>query len=254
MLLLLVLAAIFSQTVHAEHAAPKFKHPLRVFVLVGQSNMVGHGVITAIDDDTGCEKNATLQWLVDNVPSYSMLQDNKTGTWTARKDVLMACNRRDDLLPIMSNYGNLRAGLCGGDQGQFQIGPELSLGHSLGAGLNRHKGDKILLIKIAWGGKSLAEDFRPPSSGGTVGPYYESMIDNVKATLSNITGYFPNEAGRPVKLSGLAWHQGWNDGCDLGETSVLNGMILLISARLLNIVPLQCILSFVSKISLRYDR
>lgn len=212
MLLLLVLAAIFSQTVHAEHAAPKLKHPLRVFVLVGQSNMVGHGVITAIDDDTGCEKNATLQWLVDNVPGqYGMLKDDETGTWTTRKDVLMACNRRDDLLPVMSDFGNLHASLCGGDKGQnSQIGPELAFGWSVGNGLNLHKGDKILLIKIAWGGKSLAQDFRPPSSGGTVGPYYESMIDNVKATLSNITGYFPHEAGRPVKLSGFAWHQGWN--------------------------------------------
>ena len=219
-MLLLFLAALFSQKVVHADVAPRFKHPLRVFVLVGQSNMVGHGVITAIDDDTGREKNATLQWLVDNMPDqYGMFQDDEAGTWTIRKDVLMACNRRDDLLPVMSDYGNLHASLCGGDQGQYQIGPELGLGWAVGDGLNRHKEDKILLMKIAWGGKSLAEDFRPPSSGGTVGPYYESMIANVKATLSNVTGYFPHEAGRPVKLSGFAWHQGWNDGCDLNMTA-----------------------------------
>jgi hypothetical protein len=30
--------------------------------------------------------------------------------------------------------------------------------------------DPVLLIKTAWGGKSLFVDFRPPSSGGQVGP------------------------------------------------------------------------------------
>ena len=30
----------------------------------------------------------------------------------------------------------------------------------------------MLLIKIAWGGKSIGKDFRPPSSGGEVGPNY----------------------------------------------------------------------------------
>ena len=201
-------------------ARPEFKHPLRVFVLVGQSNMVGHGVIEATDDNTGIEKNATLTWLVDNVPEeYGMLQNQSSGDWTVRQDVLMACNRRDDLLPIMSDYGALHASLCGGDRGQHQIGPELGFGYEVADGLNRREGDKILAMKIAWGGKSLAEDFRPPSSGGAVGPYYESMIANVKATLANITGYFPNESGRPVKLSGFVWHQGWNDGCDVNMTA-----------------------------------
>ena len=213
-LLLLLLSATCAE------AGPKFKHPLRVFVLVGQSNMVGHGVIEATDDNTGSQKNATLRWLIDNVPEeYGVLQDQPSDDWTVRQDVLMACNRRDDLLPIMSNYGPLHASLCGGDRGQYQIGAELGFGWAVGDALNRHEDDKILAMKIAWGGKSLARDFRPPSSGGTVGPYYESMIANVKATLANITGYFPNESGRPVKLSGFVWHQGWNDGCDVNMTA-----------------------------------
>ena len=217
---LLFVAALSIVVAHSTAVRPKFKRPLRVFVMVGQSNMVGHGVISAIDDSTGSEKNATLQWLVDNVPEqFGMLQDDGSGTWTTRKDVLMACNRRDDLLPVMSNYGQYHASLCGGDRGQYQVGPELGFGWAVGDGLNHRRGDKVLLMKIAWGGKSLAEDFRPPSSGGTVGPYYQSMIANVKATLSNITGYFPQEEGRPIKMSGFAWHQGWNDGCDFNMTA-----------------------------------
>mmetsp|Transcript_22489 Transcript_22489/g.46679 ORF Transcript_22489/g.46679 Transcript_22489/m.46679 type:complete len:377 (+) Transcript_22489:474-1604(+) len=219
---------------------PRLKHPLRVFVLVGQSNMVGHGAITQ-KDDAGNEKNATLEWLVGNVPEqYGMLKkqpkqgrSNNTSSvpsvsaskdeWTVRRDVLMACNHRDDLQPIMSTYGNLHASLCGGDGGQYQIGPELGFGWTVGDMLNnnaeRRDKDKILLLKVAWGGKSLAVDFRPPSSGGDVGPYYQSMIHTVRATLANITGYFPSEKHRPVKLSGFAWHQGWNDGCDINMTA-----------------------------------
>ena len=73
--------------------------------------------------------------------------------------------------------------------------------------------NKVLLLKVAWGGKSLAVDFRPPSSGGTTGPYYKSTIDIVKNTLADVKHIFPEESG-DVVLSGFAWHQGWNDGCD----------------------------------------
>ena len=112
----------------------KRSSPLRVFVLVGQSNMVGHGSRYMIDETTGEQKNATLQWLVDNVPDvYGKLKkkkssnnnSNEVGTqqqlklgdgssksgkannnnkwklnsddseWTVRKDVLIACNSRD---------------------------------------------------------------------------------------------------------------------------------------------------------------
>ena len=200
-------------------------HPLRTFVLVGQSNMVGHGAVSQLDGG-GNQLNATLEWLVSNVPEqFGFLKNKSTknhqqGGWTVRPDVLMACNRRGDLLPIMSTYGNLHASLCGGDPGQYQIGPELGFGWTVGNVLNTNKHtDKILLIKVAWGGKSLAEDFRPPSSGGKVGEYYWSMIHTVRAVLANVTGYFPSEKHRPVKLSGFAWHQGWNDGCDVNMTA-----------------------------------
>ena len=128
----------------------KRSSPLRVFVLVGQSNMVGHGSRYMIDETTGEQKNATLQWLVDNVPDvYGKLKkkkssnnnSNEVGTqqqlklgdgssksgkannnkrksnsddseWTVHKDVLIACNSRDldDLSPSITEHGNLFAG------------------------------------------------------------------------------------------------------------------------------------------------
>ena len=105
--------------------------PLRVFVLVGQSNMVGHGTRYEIDEATGKQKNATLQWLVDNVPEmYGMLKTKQQNSgksskqrhsdnvsdWTVRKDVLIACNSRgaDDMSPRVTKWGYLYAGLCTG--------------------------------------------------------------------------------------------------------------------------------------------
>ena len=159
-------------------------------VLVGQSNMVGHGIISDADGATGRQKNATLEWLVDNAPDqFGMLKKQKASPslkrwrgskagksqkesdWTARSDVIIACNNRelDDVKPAVASHGHLQAGKCAGDPGQFQMGPELGFGWTVGDAFNEGGDDRILLLKIAWGGKSLAVDFRPPSSGGATG-------------------------------------------------------------------------------------
>ena len=74
--------------------------------------------------------------------------------------------------------------------------------------------EPVLLIKTAWGGKSLAKDFRPPSSGGAVGPYYKQMIAEYRAAVAAIPTQFPALAGYSPRLDGVIWFQGWNDGCD----------------------------------------
>ena len=59
--------------------------------------------------------------------------------------------------------------------------------------------------------EGLAKDFRPPSSGGEVGPYYKEIVDRTKSILGNIQAHFPELAGRSHELVGFGWHQGWND-------------------------------------------
>ena len=71
--------------------------------------------------------------------------------------------------------------------------------------------NQVLLIKVAWGGKSLAKDFRPPSSGGEVGPSYKELIQHVKEVLANLKTHFPEYDGKGYQLAGFGWHQGWND-------------------------------------------
>ena len=74
--------------------------------------------------------------------------------------------------------------------------------------------EQVLLIKTAWGGKSLAVDFRPPSSGGQVGPYYQRMLEHVKEVLGNLKTLFPQYDSKGYEIAGFGWHQGWNDRVD----------------------------------------
>ena len=56
--------------------------------------------------------------------------------------------------------GRLTAGFGAKEEGQ-RIGPEFTFGIYMQKRLDQ----PILIIKTAWGGKSLHTDFRPPSAG-----------------------------------------------------------------------------------------
>ena len=85
-------------------------------------------------------------------------------------------------------------------------------------------GEKFLIMKVAWGGKSLGGDFRPPSSVSSfdvfcqgkcvneVGHFYQVLVDDVHKMLAPgaIAAMFPDLEGLTPKLSGLGWFQGWN--------------------------------------------
>jgi hypothetical protein len=72
----------------------------------------------------------------------------------------------------------------------------------------------VLLIKTAWGGKSLYEDFRPPSSAGKIGPYYTKMLAEVRLAIAHLKTDFPSYHDRGYEMAGFVWYQGWNDGVD----------------------------------------
>ena len=98
--------------------------------------------------------------------------------------------------------------------GRHHFGPELAFGKVLG---DRFDGP-VLLVKACWGGKSLHVDFRPPSAGGEVGPYYERMFEELDAALADVGAAFPGWKDLEPEVEGFVWFQGWNDGCD-GEAT-----------------------------------
>jgi len=81
----------------------------------------------------------------------------------------------------------------------------------LGWELGEHFSEPVLLVKTCWGGKSLMNDFRPPRSGGEVGPFYLQMIEEYHAAIAGYAERFPELAGLEPELMGFVWFQGWND-------------------------------------------
>ncbi len=176
-------------------AEPVGKGPVKVFILAGQSNMEGAGAIRGnLQRNDG---KGSLEYLVKDPATadrYKHLVDEK-GDWVVRDDVWIWYFDRKGGLTV--GYGSRND----------RIGPELQFGHVVG---DQYE-DQILLIKIAWGGKSLAKDFRPPSSGGEVGPYYKELFQHVRDVLANLETHFPEYDGQGYEIVGLGWHQGWND-------------------------------------------
>jgi Carbohydrate esterase, sialic acid-specific acetylesterase len=180
--------------------------PVKVFILAGQSNMEGQAVADLEGKDYNGGKG-TLKALLNDpekAPPVKHLRDARGG-WMIRDDVWVRYQREKQ--PLLAGPLTVGFGVYGGTH---HFGPELQFGHVLG----NHFAEQVLLIKTAWGGKSLFKDFRPPSSGGKVGSYYTRMIAEVREALANLKTDFPTYAGQGAELAGFVWYHGWNDGVD----------------------------------------
>jgi alpha-galactosidase len=207
-----ITAVLFLALAASPWAAAATK-PVRVFILAGQSNMEGAGQIKAHPQRNGGK--GSLEFLVQDAATsnrFARLVD-ATGQWRRRDDVWIS---------YLDRKGALTAGF--GARAGETIGPELGFGWVVGDALD----EPVLLIKCAWGGKSLAVDFRPPSAGkppyslgektdaaiaadpSILGKYYRETLALTKSALANLKNLVPGSDGRYV-LSGLGWHQGWND-------------------------------------------
>lgn len=200
-------------TISAIASAQDVAKPVRVFVLAGQSNMEGAGQIKADPKRNGGQ--GSLEFLVKDAATakhFAPLVD-AAGKWRTRDDVWISYLDRKG--PLTIGYGARK---------DETIGPELGFGWVMGDSLD----EPVLLIKCAWGGKSLAIDFRPPSAGklpyslgekgdaaiaadpAVLGKYYRETLTLTKAALANIQDLVPGSDGKYV-LAGFGWHQGWND-------------------------------------------
>ena len=196
--------------------------PLKVFILAGQSNMQGHADVR------------TLQHLAMNEETKPMLAAIQTpdGTPKVHDQVWISYLSSDGV-----KQGKLTTGYGANAE---KLGPELTFGIFMQQAL----GEPILLIKTAWGGKSLHTDFRPPSAGRFVfsesqldqfrkqgkdleqiqsekmaatGVAYRDMVAHGKKVLGDIRAVYPdyNELAG-FELAGFVWFQGWNDMVDGG--------------------------------------
>jgi hypothetical protein len=178
--------------------------PVKVFILAGQSNMEGQATAD-LDGEHYNHGKGTLATLLRDPVHKDRLRHltDDAGNWSVRGDVRVRFQPGEGPL----RTGGLSVGFTA-YEGRHHFGPELQFGHVLGDAIE----NDILLIKTAWGGKSLYADFRPPSSEGPTGPYYTRMIEQVREALAALPR--PDANTPAYELAGFVWYHGWNDGCD----------------------------------------
>ena len=149
--------------------------PVQVFILLGQSNMLGFGQVAgdAAKSLESATKDGKYPFLVDDA-----------GAWTTRKDVrnvrVMNFNdhKNDWLTPADTK----------------NIGPEIGIGHYLGEIFDA----PVMILKSCIGNRSLGWDLLPPGTvaydhGGKLQPGY---------------GETPDTAGSGEKHQGNEWYAG----------------------------------------------
>ena len=206
--------------------APDQTRKVKVFILMGQSNMVGMG---DINPDT---KPGTLTTLTKTEKKYPFLVDDE-GKWTVRKDVYYydARVKKSSPLSLTSNNG-------------ASIGPELGFGYVMGQVLD----EPVLILKSCIGNRSLGWDLLPPGSEryeaevtergqkirkvfagykdspdswvkGTepkpiawyAGKQYDDDMANAKAALADLAKIYPDYKGQGYEIVGFVWWQGHKD-------------------------------------------
>ncbi len=205
---------------------------LKVYVLAGQSNMEGHAKVTTFDylgDDPATAPLLAEMRGPDGKPR--VCDDVWISYLTGARD-----GDGEGTGPLTAGFGARTDPTKDGGK----IGPEFTFGLRMG---KAHAGP-VLLVKTAWGGKSLHTDFRPPSAGpypfdkeplvkagktaqeieqaaadkvGATGRYYRLMIDHVRRVLADIPRVCPAyDPALGFELAGFVWFQGWNDMVDRG--------------------------------------
>jgi hypothetical protein len=220
------------------HAVAADKKPLKVFILAGQSNMEGHAKVETFDyigDDPATAPLLKMMRGADGKPTVC------DGAW------ISYFTGHYDGSANGEGFGKLTAGFgARGDKPTKdggKIGPEFTFGLTMDAALT----EPVLIIKTAWGGKSLHTDFRPPSAGPyqlndyqkklyygppghgvpkdmdawlaekkkDTGRFYRLMIDHVKKVLADPKRVAPDyDATQGYEIAGFVWLQGFNDMVD----------------------------------------
>jgi len=200
--------------------------PVQVYILLGQSNMLGFGKIEPAD------KEGSLAHAVKEKGLYSYLLDD-AGKWATRTDVrnvrVMGSGTGG-----MKKFNNEWMTI-----GKGKIGPEIGIGHQIG---NATDGP-VMVLKSCIGNRALGWDLLPPGSEGFeftdskgvdwvhpgykgsperwkkgetpkpikwyAGMQYDGDIARAKQVLSELENYYPG--AKTYEVAGFFWWQGDRD-------------------------------------------
>jgi alpha-galactosidase len=228
--LLTVLSLVPLATLHAANMPAK---KLKVFILAGQSNMEGHA------------KVETFDYIGDDPATAPLLKQMRgaDGKPTVCDHVWISyLTGKFDGSANGEGLGKLTAGFgargANPTQDSGKIGPEFTFGLTLDAALK----EPVLIIKTAWGGRSLNTEFRPPSAGPyefnaaqlaqmqkqgkdiaavkaekakETGRFYRYLVEHVKSVLADPKRVCPAyDPAAGYEIAGFVWLQGFNDLVD----------------------------------------
>lgn len=219
--------------------------PLKVFILAGQSNMEGHAAISTFDYIGKDPLTAPMLSEMRNPDGTPRVCDK---VWMSYLTGPYGGSANGEGLGKLTTGFGARGDQPTRDCGK--IGPEFTFGIYM----EKTLAQPILIIKTAWGGRSLNTEFRPPSAGpyklpketqelwdrhpqgahgipkledrkkwqdakdAASGVFYRMMVDHVKKVLADPRRVCPDydeKAG--YELAGFVWLQGFNDLVD-GQT------------------------------------
>ena len=96
----------------------------------------------------------------------------------------------------------VKCGAMQGEAGGF-FGPELGLAETLN---ELYPDETFFIIKWAWGGTNLYDEWRAPSSKGSTGTFYMHFVKYVEASMEYLVSKNYN-----AKIEGMCWMQGESD-------------------------------------------
>jgi len=215
--------------------------PVQVYIMMGQSNMLGMGEILG-------DVNGTLEYAVKTKHLYPYLWDDAQHTWAVRSDVRNVF--------IMGNgngtfdHGKLQHNewLGVNDSIKKTIGPELGIGNRVGDFTKGH----VMMLKSCIGDRSLGWDLLPPGSpsfdftstlrngsnetytyagyhqspskwikdttpkpiGWMAGEQYDGDTANAAHVVSHLDEFYPGIS--KYEIAGFFWWQGDKDSYDVG--------------------------------------
>lgn len=197
--------------------------PVQVYILMGQSNMLGFGKIKGGD--------GSLEHAVKEKKLYPYLLDD-AGQWTERKDVrnVRVMGSGDGAMKVFNNEWLTIKG---------NIGPEIGIGHYVGQATDA----PVMLLKSCIGNRALGWDLLPPGSEGFeftdekgvtwihpgykgsperwekgtepkkiawyAGLQYDGDVARAKQVLAELDTYYPGARG--YEVAGFFWWQGDRD-------------------------------------------
>ncbi len=200
-------------------AGPLVAKPLQVYILAGQSNMEGHAKVETIPYIAEDPATKALHGRLVGADGKPRAADH---VWISYYTGIGE-NNGEGFGKLTTGYGSRRDPTQDGGK----IGPE----YAFGLALDRATDAPVLLIKTAWGGKSLNHDYRPPSAGAyprspkdikknthtdaDTGKYYRLMVEHVKRVLANPARVCPAyDPKQGHEIAGFIWFQGFNDMVD----------------------------------------